>query len=28
MFSKLQADIQGLDPCIFAFIHEWVLTWL
>lgn len=28
MFSKLQAEIQGVDPCIFAFIHEWVLTWL
>jgi hypothetical protein len=23
-----QASEQGLNPCIYSFLHEWVLTWL
>jgi hypothetical protein len=23
-----QASVQGITPCIFAVIHEWVITWL
>lgn len=25
---EVQAIAQGITPCIFAFIHEWVVTWL